>query len=185
MRKWLNPSKTRTYYSWRSMRARCYNPKSDSYLNYGGRENPITVCDRWRNDYDIFVADLGICPEGYTIERRDNNGNYEPSNCHWIPKAEQARNKTTNRWFTYAGKTQLLFDWSKELGIENSILRRRLKRGIPLEQVFQKESLRNLAKHGSATMYDRHGCRCSLCREAERVYRVERRAQHRKLKYDL
>ena len=72
MRKWLNPSGTPTYFSWRNMRARCYNPNDINYKNYGAKG--ITVCDQWRDNYDAFFADMGECPEGLTIERIDGKG---------------------------------------------------------------------------------------------------------------
>jgi hypothetical protein len=83
-----------TYNSWCSMRARCNNPRNQDYAGYGGRG--ITVCDRW-NDFEAFLADMGEMPEGYSIERKDVNGNYEPSNCKWIPMAEQALNRRPRR----------------------------------------------------------------------------------------
>ena len=87
----------RTYCIWRNMIDRCYNPNNDSFNHYGGRG--ITVCDRW-HDVSNFIEDMGIAPDGYSIERHDVNGNYEPFNCSWIPKCEQAgnrRNCLTNR----------------------------------------------------------------------------------------
>lgn len=72
------------------MLARCGDPTNAAYKNYGGRG--ITVCDRWR-DVRNFVADMGERPPGGTIERVDNDGNYEPSNCKWIPPSEQDRNR--------------------------------------------------------------------------------------------
>lgn len=72
------------------MHDRCGNPQSDSYKNYGGRG--ITVCDRWK-DIRAFTADMGDRPKGYSLERIDNDGNYEPGNCKWIPKGKQVRNR--------------------------------------------------------------------------------------------
>jgi len=79
-----------TYRSWQSMRVRCSNPKSASYKNYGGRG--IKVCERWQS-FGNFLADMGERPTGLTLERINNEVGYEPHNCTWATRAEQARNR--------------------------------------------------------------------------------------------
>ncbi len=74
------------------MKQRCYYKKHKDYHRYGGRG--ITVCDRWLNSFANFIADMGERPEGLTLERRDTNGNYEPTNCYWATKAEQVANRS-------------------------------------------------------------------------------------------
>jgi len=82
---------TRTFLSWVAMNSRCSNPNATHYQYYGGRG--IAVCDRWRGDFQAFLADMGERPEGRTLDRIDVDGNYEPSNCRWATPVEQAANK--------------------------------------------------------------------------------------------
>jgi hypothetical protein len=84
-------SKHPLYQIWKGMKARCYNEKNPSYHNYGGRG--IKVCDRWRDSVEDFIEDLGERPSlSHTIDRIDNDGNYEPDNCKWSTKEEQSQN---------------------------------------------------------------------------------------------
>ena len=91
---------SRMYGRWRSMIRRCHDQKDHAYENYGGRG--ISVCQRWRDSYLNFAEDMGECPDGLTLERIDNNGNYEHSNCRWATVAEQNFNRRAqrgwNRW---------------------------------------------------------------------------------------
>lgn len=92
--------RTPTYCSWQNMISRCNHGSAPSYPNYGGRG--ITVCERWRK-FANFLADMGERPEGMTLDRVDNDGNYEPGNCRWADKATQA----VNRPFTDSMKASL------------------------------------------------------------------------------
>lgn len=85
-----NGRPTRTYNAWVSMRQRCYNPRNPDYPNYVG--SGIKVCDRWYS-VDNFFEDMGICPDGWTLERKDNSKDYEPGNCKWATWSEQRLNQ--------------------------------------------------------------------------------------------
>lgn len=81
----------KNYYCWRDMVARCHNPKTKCYFRYGGRG--IKVCDRWKYSFENFIDDMGSVPTGMQIDRVNNDGNYEPSNCKWSTRKEQANNR--------------------------------------------------------------------------------------------
>lgn len=85
-------TRTPEYYSWSAMKERCLNPRKDNYPRYGGRG--ILVCDRWREDFEAFLADMGRRPsQRHTLDRIDTNGNYEPDNCQWSTPKQQANNR--------------------------------------------------------------------------------------------
>ena len=129
------------YYIWASMIQRCTNPKARQYEDYGGRG--IKVCARW-SVFDNFIADMGPRPAGkhpsgrakYTLERKDNDGDYTPKNCVWATYKQQARNKKVMRMVTHRGKTQPLSVWVEELGIDYKIVHQRIARGWTVKQAF-------------------------------------------------
>lgn len=117
---------TRLHNIWNNLKQRCLNSKRKDYKSYGGRG--ITVCNEWlefKNFYDWSMAN------GYTdelsIDRIDNNGNYEPSNCRWVTKETQNKNRRNNHKVTYNGITKCVCDWAKDIGIDEAALRYRLK----------------------------------------------------------
>lgn len=123
---------TPAYHSWLAMISRCENPRNISYKNYGGRG--IRVCDRWRRSAAAFLADIGPRPgRGYSLDRIDVNGHYEPGNARWATAVEQQRNQRTNRILTVNGEAKCLSEWAALLGITRSALRFRLDRGWSVE----------------------------------------------------
>ena len=121
---------TRLYTIWESMRARCNNPNNQRYNRYGGRG--IKICKEWET-FEGFRdwALASLYQDGLSIERIDFNGDYEPKNCKWIPKNEQAKNTSANRRVTINGQTRNLSDWARLSGIELHTIRHRIEKGYP------------------------------------------------------
>ena len=125
---------SRLYRIWRNIHTRCNTPTSISYPNYGGRG--ITVCPEW-SDYRTFekwAFEAGYADD-LTIDRIDNNGNYEPSNCRWATVKEQALNRRSNAYITYNGVTKHISEWDKDIGAKKSgRVRARLNAGWSIER---------------------------------------------------
>jgi hypothetical protein len=133
---------TPEYKSWAHMKARCNSETNHKYHLYGARG--IKVCDRWLNNFENFLADMGQKPSPlHTIDRIDNNGNYEPSNCRWATKKEQGRNTRTNLLITHNGKTMTLIEWSELSGVNKITLRNRISLyGWSVEKALTKRDMR-------------------------------------------
>lgn len=114
---------TRTYDIWAGMKERCNNKQKKEYKHYGGRG--IKVCNHW-NKFENFYKDMGKAPEHMSIDRINNNGNYEPNNCRWATGIEQANNRRSNHLLTYKGKTQTITQWAGEIGINKITLSGRI-----------------------------------------------------------
>lgn len=137
---------TLIYRIWDAMKQRCLNPKTKHYDRYGGRG--ITVCERWL-EFGNFLEDMGSPQESQTIDRIDNNGNYEPGNCRWATRKEQSRNNSRNRVLTFSGQSLPLICWAEQIGIPIQVLRSRLNRGWSTEKTLTTKRLSRGAKnHG-------------------------------------
>lgn len=120
-------SRTPEYRCWMDMHTRCSNSKHKHYKHYGGRG--ITICLEW-NDFSSFLRDVGMRPgKGFSIDRQNNNGNYEPLNCKWIPLVKQSAN--SRRAIALDGAATL-GEASRNTGIHLSTIRHRRRRGLPL-----------------------------------------------------
>ncbi len=126
-------SKTREYRIWTNMKTRCTNPIHINWETYGGKG--IRYCERWEK-FENFFSDMGKCPEGMSIERKDNDGNYEPKNCLWATSKQQGNNKSTNHLLTYNGKTQTMSQWAEELGVKKSTINSRVTMGWSDERII-------------------------------------------------
>lgn len=122
-----------TFICWEGMIQRCKNKNGSEYKNYGGRG--ISVCKRWAS-YENFLFDMGIKPEGLSIERIDNNGNYETGNCRWATPKEQANNKRTNRILEHNGIRANVTQWAEKLGVSKTGLLYRLSAGWSVERAL-------------------------------------------------
>jgi hypothetical protein len=122
---------TPEYYRWASMKLRCYVKTHYAYPRYGGRG--ITVCDRWRNNFEHFLVDVGNRPtDRHSLDRIDNDGNYEPNNVRWATNQEQANNRSSNVNITYNGETRTQAEWARLAGITPEGIAYRHKHGKDL-----------------------------------------------------
>lgn len=121
-------SKTSEYFTWKTMKARCYLKTTESFARYGAKG--ITVCDRWLNSFENFYADMGPKPSKlHELDRIDPKGNYSAKNCRWTTKDVQARNKSRSKYVTHNGITKHVLDWALELNLNKHSIYRRLAKG--------------------------------------------------------
>jgi hypothetical protein len=137
-----------TYTAWRSMRVRCTEPTVRSYQRYGGRG--ITVCDRWLK-FENFLADMGERPSSeHSLDRIDNDGPYDPANCRWATRIEQATNRAVVRRLEYRGKIYSLAALARFARSSEEVLRSRLKAGWTIAQAVETP-VRPKRPNGSAS----------------------------------
>lgn len=128
---WNNVQRKRTYQCWQDMKQRCLNPRNHNFPRYGARG--IAVCARWLASFANFVEDMGEKPDGLTLDRIDNDGNYEPGNCRWAGIAEQRINRADIHTLTLNGETKPLRYWAKDFGLSEATLLLRVRKLGSLE----------------------------------------------------
>lgn len=128
---WKHP----LYKTWSDMMQRCHSPKSKDYANYSGRG--ITVCDRWRNDVAVFIADCPPRPDdALTIDRIDNDRGYEPGNIQWSTSRQQAHNTSRNVWIVVHDFAMTVTQWARFFGLShNALTEFSRRRKIPIKEV--------------------------------------------------
>lgn len=127
---------SKLYGVWHCMKQRCYCKTYRNYCDWGGRG--ITVCDEWKNDYRAFkkwAMENGY-KEGLSIDRINNNGNYEPKNCRWTTPLEQANNRRNSKHLMYNGEEHSVVEWAKIMGIDREIIYHRLSAGWSIEKTL-------------------------------------------------
>ena len=121
---------TKIYRIWQAMLARTRYGRKD----YAGRG--IVVCESWKK-FENFYADMGDAPDGLSLDRINNDGNYEPLNCRWATREQQNRNKRNNVFIEWNGKRQTVREWERELGMKPTTLRNRFRMGWPIERAMK------------------------------------------------
>jgi hypothetical protein len=128
---------TDEYRAWKAMKNRCSPDSARYFSRYAGRG--ISVCDRWQNSYSAFLQDMGRRPSAeHSLDRKDNNGNYEPGNCRWATKEEQNNNTRANRILTVNGVSRTQAQWARETGVSERVIALRLKKGMSVEDAIKK-----------------------------------------------
>lgn len=133
-------SSTPEYRAWLSMRDRCSNQNHPQYANYGGRG--ITVCERWLS-LELFLSDVGPRPTPkHSIDRIDNDGNYEPSNVRWSDRQTQSENRRSIQWITFGGRRMTHTQWGRALGGSATLVRARIAAGWSDEKAVTTPPIR-------------------------------------------
>lgn len=129
-------SRTKVYRAWQQMKQRCFNKKNKGFGHYGGRG--VIVCARWRDSFENFYKDMGEPPtKNHSIDRINNDGNYEPNNCRWATIKQQNQNQTKTIYLTYKGKTKTISEWSREIGISIQTMHSRRRLGFSVERILE------------------------------------------------
>lgn len=131
------------YKLWLNVKDRCRNPRNPYFHNYGGRG--IKMCEAWAQSFPVFLMGIGPRPtDRHSLDRINNDGNYEPGNVRWATKRDQANNQRKNRVLTLNGRSQTLAQWAKEIGMAPSALHYRIHQG----RMTQEQALTTPSQRG-------------------------------------
>jgi len=125
------------YTVWQGMKRRCDNPNFKQFSDYGGRG--IYVCDRWKKSFANFLADMGPRPEGYTLDRINNDGPYSPDNCRWASRKTQQRNQTRTRKVVIGGVEYIVAELAEKSGLKTDTIAHRAAQGLSFAEVIAPE----------------------------------------------
>lgn len=151
---------------WRSMRRRCYDPKTHGFEHYGGRG--IRVCERWLGPvgFPNFLNDMGRRPgDRHSIDRTNNNGNYEPTNCRWVELVVQNNNKRTNHILTFRGESKTVAMRARQLGMSRITIESRLRDGWTVDRALTEPrdpQERNLTFRGKTQSLREWAIECGI-----------------------
>lgn len=130
------------FHVWRSMLTRCNLPTAQAYRRYGGRG--IVVCERWQESFEAFWEDMySTYHEGLVLDRRDNEGDYTPENCHWVTYKQSARNTSSNRVIQTPWGEMTVSEAAEKSGVKKTTLTYRLDHGVPESRLFDTPDVRN------------------------------------------
>lgn len=158
-------SPTKVYRCWANMIQRCTNPHNSNYKNYGKRG--IVVCERWKK-FENFYADMGDPLDKTTLDRINNDGNYEPSNCRWATATEQAQNTRRATAVTVNGETNVIAEWLRKNNIPYPTYKQRRRNGWSIEDAVSVPSRQRKREQGGEA-----NSKSKLT--AEQVYEIRRR----------
>ena len=160
--KWVNSTSTPTYNSWRSMRNRILYDSSDSHKFY--KEKGIIICQQWVDSFDVFVSDMGLRPQGTTLDRINPNGNYEPNNCRWADMRIQQNNKFGLTAIEKDGVIKTIGEWGFDIDLTeremNTVYKRYSAHGAKTYDELFCENLYSFRKS-----LEKH--RCLVCGTTE------------------
>lgn len=161
---------SKEYRAWCSMINRCERTTEERYPLYGGRG--IAVCNRWRNSFEKFLEDVGPAPSAkHSIDRIDNDGNYEPENVRWATNSEQVKNSSRARIITFNGISKNICDWARELGVNRQTLQMRIDHyGWSIEKAMTTPALKGRwANNGRGELVEFQGKELTLPEWAKEV----------------
>jgi hypothetical protein len=115
-------TRTPTYRSWQAAKDRCHNPNNTKYPDYGARG--LAMCEAWRGSFEAFLSDMGLRPDGMTLDRIDNTRGYEPGNCRWATPAQQSLNRSSSRQLVWKGGLRSLREIAEDVGVPRTSLNR-------------------------------------------------------------